>query len=1333
MARPIRWILWSLSGLLALPLLGLILIILTSNSQFGRTSIERAVSIICANQVVLSGLGGNLLGELTIKRIELLDSSGPWLTIDELILNWLPIKLFTGEVAIERLQAKRIALARQPIKASTEPDTSGKLSLPMAINLSSLMIERLEIAPSLAGQDANFGIKGQLRLTGIKQGKIELSMWQLQSKSTYNLQASLIDDILSAHLSLHEATQGLLVTFAGLRNQNSLNLEASLEGPLDSVHSHVDLKFDNLQALLDGKINFTQTSADLTLTATSPAMQIKQDLAWRALAVNLQLQGPLNGLNVSGGFHIDGLNAAQTSIGSIGVKLQGTGGQIDLNGEVTNLRQGTDQIDFLQAVPLAFRVQLSLDKPDYPIAFELKHPLIAVIGQSTYQESQLKSEMALTLPDLKPVATLGGLQMTGNGKLTLKYAHQGVNSRLEAAGMLNTSGNNSSWAKLLNGSTKFDLLMDVQGKDIAISSLHLEGKTLSLSANGGLISDKANFNWQAQLNDLSSVVTTYSGQLAARGQLIGGLDDLTLSADLNGKLATKDFPSNPITASIQLHNLVQAPNGRINLAGILFRDPIDIKLAVNKPDNKTIQLVIDKADWKSAHAQGGLIFTQGSPFPVGKIEMKIMRLADLQPLLNRPLSGSVNAIAEAAIKSGRPQATLSFDARNSGVEGIATVDSTKLELIVSDPTGLPRFNGLLSMDGISAEKLNGSVQIKLDGPLDALNLNLSAFLPKLSASEARLSGAALLNSQSSSLMINAMQASWHEQTLKLLAPAKIDFKEGLMVDRLRLGLQQAELELSGRFSPELALTAELHQISAEQLSLFAPNLAMTGTLHADAQLNGSLQLPNGLIRLNADKLQMQHGPGRALPPAQFIATVLLHGDVADLDAKLNAGKNINVQIAGQAPITNTGLFNLQSEASLDLKQLDPILTAQGRQLHGQLVVKTKLVGPWSFSSLTGNAEISHGDWQDYTTGAEIRDITALLTAADGTLRLSKFQAHAGPGTLSATGNLDLLSEGLPIELTLAARNARPLASDRLTVNLDADVVLRGQAAQQMNASGRISINRAEIRIPERMPASIAVLKLSNADGLPPPPKANKDITLNLEINAPQKIFIRGRGVYAELGGKVNIAGTTNNPQPDGEFKLRSGQFTLAGQSLVFNQGTIGFDSNSLIDPTLNFVANTSRNNIAATLTVTGTAQNPKIVLSSTPVLPQDEILANLLYGKGTSSLSPLEMVQIASTVASLTGLTTGINDPLEGARKRLSLDRLSFGGANPSLEAGRYIAPGIYLGAKQGITSGTPQATIQIEVSKQLKLEGAVGSGASSTQSSSSFSNSVGLIYQFEY
>ena len=58
-------------------------------------------------------------------------------------------------------------------------------------------------------------------------------------------------------------------------------------------------------------------------------------------------------------------------------------------------------------------------------------------------------------------------------------------------------------------------------------------------------------------------------------------------------------------------------------------------------------------------------------------------------------------------------------------------------------------------------------------------------------------------------------------------------------------------------------------------------------------------------------------------------------------------------------------------------------------------------------------------------------------------------------------------------------------------------------------------------------------------------------------------------------------------------------------------------------------------------------------------------------------------------------------------------------------DAGRYIGNGIYLGAKQGTTGGQTRATVQIDITKGLKLETELGTGTGG--------NSVGLLYQFEY
>lgn len=424
---------------------------------------------------------------------------------------------------------------------------------------------------------------------------------------------------------------------------------------------------------------------------------------------------------------------------------------------------------------------------------------------------------------------------------------------------------------------------------------------------------------------------------------------------------------------------------------------------------------------------------------------------------------------------------------------------------------------------------------------------------------------------------------------------------------------------------------------------------------------------------------------------------------------------------------------------MDLALLDPLLAAQGRRLRGLVSLNGGVTGSLAEPRATGTVDLAQGEIQDYTQGLHLSRITARLRAEGDSLRLVQLEGHAGPGTIRAEGTVGILSKDLPIELRLAARNARPLSSDRLTVSLNADLNLQGQAAHRMEAGGKIHINRAEIMIPEHLPAGIAVLDVRRpGDKPPPPPAPGPEIALNLEIEAPGAIFVRGRGVDAELAGRIRVQGSAADPEPLGHFELRRGEFSLAGTTLTFSKGEVGFDGGSLTNPSLDFVAETTGNNVTATLGVAGTANKPKITLSSVPSLPQDEVLAQLLFNRGTANLSPFEWVQIAAAVASLTGIAPTGGNPLETVRKGLGLDRLSIGtggSGSPSLEAGRYVAPGVYLGAKQGVTGTGTQATVQVDVIRGLKLEGSVGTGSSTTAASGSTTgtSTVGVTYQFEY
>jgi translocation and assembly module TamB len=574
----------------------------------------------------------------------------------------------------------------------------------------------------------------------------------------------------------------------------------------------------------------------------------------------------------------------------------------------------------------------------------------------------------------------------------------------------------------------------------------------------------------------------------------------------------------------------------------------------------------------------------------------------------------------------------------------------------------------------------------------------------------------------------------------LLAPARISLTDGLSVDHLRIGLRQAVLEADGRVSPTLNVTGRLRDVPASLVALADPALSMDGTLAAEVTLTGTLARPGGTVRVTAHGLRLVSGAARAMPPADLTANATLRGDVAQIDLRGAAGAT-QLTVSGRAPLTAAGALDLHAASAVDLAVTDPILTAAGRRARGKLSLDATVTGTIGAPRVNGTAQLADGSFRDFAQGFDIEAINATATADSGTVRLTRFAAKAGPGTIEASGTVDLTAPTLPINLTLTAHQARPLSSDLVTATMDANLTLRGALAGPQGGllitAGRVFVQRADIRVPERLPTSVPTLNVRVAGAPPPPPPSpGPDIKLDLTIEAPEQIFVRGRGLNAEMGGTVHLRGSVANLVPSGGFNLRQGDFSIAGQTLTFATGKVSFDGGSMTDPSLDFTSNTTTGAITATLTIAGTASKPKITLSSSPPLPQDEVLAYLLYGQREASLGPLQIAQIAATLASLAGAGPGLSNPLESLRTAVGLDRLTIGSGS-SLEAGRYIARNVYVGAKQSVTGTGTQGVVQIDLAKGLKLQATAGSSINQQSATgtggSTDAASVGITYEFKY
>ena len=254
-----------------------------------------------------------------------------------------------------------------------------------------------------------------------------------------------------------------------------------------------------------------------------------------------------------------------------------------------------------------------------------------------------------------------------------------------------------------------------------------------------------------------------------------------------------------------------------------------------------------------------------------------------------------------------------------------------------------------------------------------------------------------------------------------------------------------------------------------------------------------------------------------------------------------------------------------------------------------------------------------------------------------TVRLVQLSGQAGPGTISADGVVDL-SGARQVAMTLRAHDARLLASDLATATGDAALTLNGALDGRLTLGGTVTVQRADITVPERLPSSVAVLKVRIAGKPyvpPPPPPPPPDIALDLTLDAPAEIYVRGRGVDAELGGRIVFTGTALNPVATGAAPAAGhGQFWPAF-SLAPTQGTIDFTGDSLDHPAPDLVATSST--ATTTSTLDGRRRGARIQAHAVEFsqLPQDEILAQMLFGTGRAESSPFQVAQIAVALASM--------------------------------------------------------------------------------------------------
>jgi translocation and assembly module TamB len=422
------------------------------------------------------------------------------------------------------------------------------------------------------------------------------------------------------------------------------------------------------------------------------------------------------------------------------------------------------------------------------------------------------------------------------------------------------------------------------------------------------------------------------------------------------------------------------------------------------------------------------------------------------------------------------------------------------------------------------------------------------------------------------------------------------------------------------------------------------------------------------------------------------------------DARLNADIPAAIDLSGpklamdtQAPVSGTLTWRGE------IKSLWQLLGNEQHTLAGQAVIDLKVAGNMDEPVITGGLRLTKGLYENLAAGTALHNIDLNVAARSGSLvDVTLAATDTGSGTLSASGSLRRGGDvpGWSVDMAGDLKQFYVLRRDDVTAAASGHFTYKGPALAG-TIGGDLQIVKSEYRLGESYQPDIPILR-------GPPPDAKKavesPIRLNVTLSVPEVLRTEGQGLEAFWRGDIKATGDIAHPDLVGQLTLARGTFSFLGKTFDLESGTVTFTGGGQINPELNIVATRQAEEITATVTITGRATEPQITLSSQPALPQDEVLARLLFRRGTTQLGPIESLQLANAAADLSGISRG---GLSGVLRRASgLDIVGFGGeSGNAIVLGRQFSSALYVGIEQNVNDSTRRIVIEWRLTRQFSLQ----------------------------
>lgn len=1330
-----------IAGLIALLVLTLVGGRLYLVSGPGRELVESFVQgkrISRYGRINVEGLSGDLFDDFTLRRVTITDAKGVWLEARDVRVDWTYWPLITRRFHATEINARQVRLIRRPI---VEPVTTPPKPPPLAVDIDKLTGE-IELLEGFSKEYGRWRVDGELKLPrfGTKTGRVAADSLNRPGdflRATFSLGDGL--DTLRLNLRASESRGGPLAGSLGYSPDRPFTARAIVNGEaVDAVVRTGDFtplvlkgRYGAAGSQISGYFDFSgsdllepfvervgRTARFGFATVPDRTRSGVQGMAWVVQADNLtsRAQGLIKvsdqsteGIQVEvqtpsltrlAGINLAGASAYQ-GVFSGDARTWRLEGQATLNAaEIASYRAGR----------LSGPITVSAERGRYEVEGDARvvggsseGMVGALLGSQPRTQFQLTrmadgalllnrvqaTGQALTLQGSGARNLLGGLNFKGRAEIT-DASRIRPGARGSFGGVLNASS--------ARAGAPWRLTLDGRGRELTVGLGELDrllGASPRLQLAGLLNNGRVSVD-QARL-------TGAQGQASARG-VIEGDGRLRLALDWT---AQGPFGVGPIEIGGNMQ-------GDGALTGSLAQPRADLRARFDRIDIGALDLTdanLVLAFRKGADASDGraaitAASTYGPAEASGNFFLGGNRIRLTDVAVN---AGGVTAQGAVTLANNFPSsADLSFTARPGA---FLTAGEAQGRILLTEGAGDEA--AVVAVTGRNVRLANSPYTIRalqLNGRGTLARLPFTLALNAGGPTPVQFNGSGVFSrSDKAQTLTLSGQGRVREVAFSTRSPAVGAIAGDGRVVKLDVNLGGGVLLADLRQDSRAAvLTADLTSV---ELGSIAPDLR--GRVTGRVALRGQGSDLSGSANVALAQLRSVDAPRGLAVDGRVDATLLddqlrIQASAASNGA-LQATADVTLPVAASAAPLRLAIARterMSGEVSIQ-GQVQPIwdlFVGGGRSLSGQVQARASLGGSLNAPNLNGRIDVTQGGFQDSGSGVRLADLTLAARFDDELAIVERFSATDGSGgTATGEGRLGLRVGALS-NLRLTLNRFRLIDNDIAEARASGPITASRAADGKITLAGRLDIDEA--RIQPNLPGSNGIIRMDvveinrpggdpEPDGAEAPPRSQSPIALDIVLRSPNDdVRVVGRGLNVALDVNARVQGTIARPILSGRAEVVRGDWEFAGRRFIFDDDGVVTLSTDPKQIRLNLAATREDPAITATVQVTGTADRPEIQLTSTPALPEDEILSQVLFGRSASQLSPFEAAQLAAGAASLAG--GGGFDVLGNLRELAGLDRLTFSGEASSLQVagGRYVTDDVYI---EVIGGGETGAAVNVE------------------------------------